>query len=90
VEGNDQAMWAAMQADQEESIQRRTALDFKITELKACLAALSDLELSADLRSSAPTLGPSPPPEQDSRRACCLLCMTVSASYAVSKLLTAA
>lgn len=59
-----QAMWAAMQAGQEESIQKKKDLDFKITELKACLAALSDPELSADLRSSAPTPAPVPPPEQ--------------------------
>lgn len=41
-----------------------TALDFKITELRACLAALSDPELGADLRSSAPTPAPVPLPEQ--------------------------
>ena len=60
-----QAMWAAMQAGQEESIRKKKELDFKITELRECLAALSDPELSFDLKSVAPTPAASPPPEQD-------------------------
>ena len=56
-------MWAAMQAGQEDNIKKKQELDSKITELRACLAALSDPDLSFDMRSTTPTPAPSPPPE---------------------------
>ena len=56
-------MWAAMQAGQEQNLRKKEDLDFKTTELRACLADLSDPDLSFDLRPAAASALSSSPPE---------------------------